>query len=83
MKISELKKILEQIEEKHGDNEVIISVQDYFTPYGFNAKLFIDTDGGWGGISSNGTETRLMASLEAKEDYSTGRTKHAKITYRV
>jgi|GEM_PF-5851149 len=79
MKTSELKKVLETLIEKHGDQEIRIDVRDYFSKYGSYATIDVDTTGHiWHGIfCPTENEVRLDVHLEDNIDG-----KHPKITFR-
>lgn len=66
MKINELIHILHSLQEKHGDNDIIISVADYYTNQGRDADLNLDISGSiWFGVKTNPDTktTRLTAVL--------------------
>ena len=82
MKVSELIKVLNIIEEKHGDNEIHISVRDYYSVYGSFATIDLKTNGSmWQGIRTSNKITTLDVHLENDETFE-GQTKYPKVTYR-
>jgi len=82
MKISELIKKLQILQDKHGDNQLCFDVKDYYSRYGEEISIDLkvgDTTGlpsDWNGCYTNNGHTRLEFRLEHKEG------KKPKITFR-
>lgn len=82
MKISELIGHLEKIKINSGDTEIVFSVRDYFSKYGFDAGPSFDTDGYlWTGVNTNGKQTRLSVYL-LPQQWPLEEEKQPKITFR-
>lgn len=84
MKISELIKKLQILQEKNGDNELHFAAKDYFSRYhniDLNLNIKVGDDENfpnyWTGTFTNGNLTRL--EFNVKED---AEGKHPKMTYR-
>lgn len=83
MKVSDFIKKLESLKEKHGDNELVFSVQDHFSNHG--QRMCTDLKCGeetnlpsdWSDVYSNGAGvTEVCFKLQKKDE------KYSKITYR-
>ena len=85
MKLSELKKVIETLIEAHGDNEILISVRDYYSLNGFDATLDLEVKSAlWSGVHTNQDTktTRLDACLKPSRDFLTNEESNPKITFR-
>jgi len=80
MKISEFIKKLEDYKNDRGDLEMLFSVKDYYSSYGFDAEHNINGNF-WENTVSNGSQVRFDISIkEVKSPNET--TKYPKVTFR-
>lgn len=80
MKISELIEQLEYLKENHGDNEICVSVRDYYSRYGSRARFAYSPErhknAMWEGTFTNNGVTTLDLHLLSEDN------KNPKITFR-
>jgi hypothetical protein len=81
MKISEFIKKLQEYQDKRGDLELVFSVRDYYSRYGYDAIHYLGWNF-WDNTTSNGKEVRFDISLKEEKDISNNCIKHPKVTFR-
>lgn len=81
MKISEFIKKLQEYQDKRGDLEMLFSVRDYYSRYGYDAVHHLGSNF-HDNTMNNGKQVRFDINIEHQKDVSNSCIKYPKVTFR-